>query len=107
LKINYSDAYYYASAIYLNQNKFSEAIKYLNDGIKRGGNRVADLHYNLGYAYMNTNSLNKAEESFINAININPNFLMSYRALAQVYNQLGDSNRAQQVMQMYYQKGGQ
>jgi tetratricopeptide (TPR) repeat protein len=107
LKINYSDAYYYASAIYLNQNKFTEAIKYLNDGIKRGGNRVADLHYNLGYAYMNTNSLNKAEESFINAININPNFLMSYRALAQVYDQLGDSNRAQQVMQMYYQKGGQ
>ncbi|MFN9582352.1 MAG: tetratricopeptide repeat protein [Bacteroidota bacterium] len=106
-KFNYTDAYYYAGATLLGQNDFIGCIPYFENGIKRGGNGIAEMHYNLGYAYLNTNNNKKAEQNFIDALNINDKMLMAYKALAETYNRMGRQDAAQSVMQRYYQLGGQ
>lgn len=106
-KFNYTDAYYYAGATLLNQNDFLASIPYFENGIKRGGNGIPEMYYNLGYAYLNTNNNKKAEENFIAALNMNDKMLMAYKALAETYNRMGRQDAAQSVMQRYYQLGGQ
>jgi Tfp pilus assembly protein PilF len=106
-KFNYTDAYYYAGATMLNQNDFLGSIPYLENGIKRGGNGIPEMYYNLGYAYLNTNNNKKAEENFIAALNLNDKMLMAYKALAETYNRMGRQDAAQSVMHRYYQLGGQ
>jgi tetratricopeptide (TPR) repeat protein len=107
LKVNYSDPYYYASAILLNQTDYYGAIKYLERGIKNGGNRVPEFYYNLAYAYANTNSLKKAEENLLLCLGINDRYAQAYQLLGNVYQQMGKTNEAQQCMQRYQMLTGQ
>lgn len=107
LKVNYSDPYYYASAILLNQTDYYGAIKYLERGIKNGGNRVPEFYYNLAFAYANTNSLKKAEENLLLCLGINDRYAQAYQLLGNVYQQMGKTNEAQQCMQRYQMLTGQ
>jgi tetratricopeptide (TPR) repeat protein len=102
-KINYSDPYYYAAALFLNKRDFYGAINYLERGIKYGGKSVAEFHYNLAFAYLNTNSTKKAEEYVINAITLNNNFAQAYQLLAQIYQAQGRQADANQIKQQYKQ----
>jgi tetratricopeptide (TPR) repeat protein len=106
LKYNFTDAYYYAAAVYMNQNDFRSAIPILENSIKRGGSGVPQIYYNLGIAYLNTSSFKKAEEQLINCLSLDPNFLQAYKALAQVFSSTSRPEQAQQCMQRYQQLGG-
>lgn len=106
-KFNYADAYYYSGMSLYQKGDWSGGIKYLEMAVKRGGSSVPDLYYSIGLGYYNTGSYKKAEDNVILTLTYNPNYLMGYRLLAEIYNKQGKTQEAQMVMQRYQQLGGQ
>ncbi len=105
-KFNYTDAYYYLSRIEFAKNNIQGGIKYLEQALKRGGNRAPQIYYDLGTAYYNLGSYNKAEENLKLCLTINPNYTMGYRILAEVFTKQGKTQEAQFCMQEYQRLGG-
>lgn len=103
IKVNYADGYYYASAVLLGQRDFYGAIPYLERGIKNGGKSVPEFYYNLAYAYLNTNNLQKAEQQVLLCLSLNRSFGQAYQLYAQILNAQGRQNDAKQLMQQYSQ----
>ncbi len=107
LKYNFAEGYYFAASVYMARKDYNRAITYMENAVKRGGNGIPEIYYNLGVCYLYTGLNKKAEENFINCLTLSPNFAMGYRALAEAFSKQGKNNEAQQCMQKYQQLGGQ
>lgn len=106
LKVNYADAYFYSAKTEFARNNLSAGIKYLETAVKKGGNGVPQIYYELGYAYYNMGSMKKAEDNLILCLTLNPNNATGYRLLAEVFTKQNKTQQAQQCMQKYYELGG-
>jgi tetratricopeptide (TPR) repeat protein len=106
LKYNFTDAYYYSARIEFAKNNLQGGIKYLEQSLKRGGNGVAQIYYELGTAYYNTGSYTKAEENLKLNLTLNPNNAMAYRVLSEVFTKQGKTREAEFCIQKYRELGG-
>lgn len=80
-------AYNNLALIYIQDGTYSEAIPLLEKGIQQK-NDVVFFHNNLGIAYEGTGDLFKAEESFQEALNINPGYEKALVNLERVQSKL-------------------
>jgi Tfp pilus assembly protein PilF len=64
---------------------------------------VPEFYYNLAYAYLNTNNLQKAEQQVLLCLSLNRSFGQAYQLYAQILNAQGRQNDAKQLMQQYSQ----
>jgi tetratricopeptide (TPR) repeat protein len=106
LKFNYTDAYFYSAKTEFARNNNVEGIKYLENAVKRGGNNVPQVYYELGLAYFKLNSNVKAEDNLRLCLSLDPNNAMAYRVLSEVFNKQNKAQEAQFCMQKYYELGG-
>jgi len=106
LKFNYAEGYYYEANCYMAMQDYNKAISLMETAIKRGGNGIPELYYNLGVCYLYTGLYKKAEDNFISCLTLSPNLAMGYRALAEAFSKQGKNNEAQQCMAKYQQLGG-
>lgn len=107
IKFNFAEGYYYAASCYMMMREYNKAINLLENAIKRGGNGIPEVYYNLGACYLTLGMNKKAEENFILCLTLSPNLAMGYRALAEAFQKQGKMNEAQQCMQKYRELGGQ
>lgn len=105
-KFNYTDAYFHAAGLEYTRANWGGAITHFEHALKRGGSNIPQIYYYLGLAYMNNNSLKKAEDNLIMSVTLDDKNAMAFRALAQVFNKEGKTQEAQQCMQRYQQLGG-
>lgn len=105
-KFNYTDAYFHAAGLEYTRGNWGGAIIHFEHALKRGGSNIPQIYYYLGLAYMNNNSLKKAEDNLIMSVTLDEKNAMAFRALAQVFNKEGKTQEAQQCMQRYQQLGG-
>ena len=89
------------------QQDYNHAITLMENAIKRGGNGIPEIYYNLGVCYLYSGMYKKAEENFINTLSLSPNLAMGYRALAEAFAKQNKNSEAQQCMERYRQLGGQ
>jgi tetratricopeptide (TPR) repeat protein len=59
---------------------------------------VAEVHYNLGYVYMQKKDWPSAEAAYLKAIEVRPGYGEAYTALARVYRESGQPAKASEVM---------
>lgn len=107
IKFNFAEGYYYAASCYMMMREYNKAITLLENAVKRGGNGIPEVYYNLGACYLTLGMNKKAEENFILCLTLSPNLAMGYRALAEAFQKQGKMNEAQQCMQKYKELGGQ
>ncbi len=85
---------------YFELNKYAEAEYYFLQVIKRGS--ADDVHRswnNLGVAYLRQSKLEKALEAFNTSLAFNPNYPNTYGALSEVYQKMGNKEKAQEFLQ--------
>ena len=80
--------------------EWENIIKLLNYQIKDVQHFLAVAHHNLGIIHAGRKEFKKAEELFLKAVEIEPDYAMAYYNLAVVYKKLDDAEKAQE----YYQK---
>lgn len=99
---NYASAYNHIGAVYLAQQKYDDAIKATRKAIDKD-RAFADAFYNLGLAYLglyaqsgykDTGKRDQAESLFKRATEINPKLPDVHAALAQLYLDKGDTEKA-------------
>jgi tetratricopeptide (TPR) repeat protein len=78
--------------------EWQNIIKLLNAQIKDVENFLATAHHNLGIIHAGRRELQKAEELFLKAIAINPDYAMAYYNLAIVYKNLNDIPKAKEFL---------
>jgi tetratricopeptide (TPR) repeat protein len=105
-KYNYTDAYFYSAKAEYARNNISAGIKYLENSVKRGGNGVPQIYYELGLGYFNLGSYAKAEENLKLCLTLDPNNAMGYRLLSEVFSKQNKKQEAQFCMQKYQELGG-
>ncbi len=106
LKYNYTDAYFYSAKVEFARNNISGGIKFLENAVKRGGNSVPQIYYELGLAYYKNGSYAKAEENLKLCLTMEPKNAMGYRLLSEVFTKENKTQEAQFCMQKYYELGG-
>jgi tetratricopeptide (TPR) repeat protein len=106
LKYNYTDAYFYAAKTEFARNNTSAGIRYLENSVKRGGNGVPQIYYELGMAYYNTGSYTKSLDNLQLCLTIDPNNKEAYRLLSAVFTKQNKPQQAQACMRRYYELGG-
>jgi tetratricopeptide (TPR) repeat protein len=106
LKYNFTDAYFYSAKTEYARNNIAGGIKYLENSIKRGGNGVPQIYYELGLGYYNLGSFAKAEENLKMCLTLDPNNATGYRLLAEVFKKENKNQEAQFCMQKYQELGG-
>jgi tetratricopeptide (TPR) repeat protein len=105
-KYNYADAYFFSAKVEFTRNNISGGIKYLETAIKRGGNGIPQIYYELGMAYYKTGSFKKAEDNLKLCLSYDPRNAMGYRLLSEVFAKENKTEEAQFCMQKYYELGG-
>lgn len=106
LKINYTDAYYYLAKLELSRNNPDAGVKYLETALKKGGNGVAQIYFELGDAYYKTRRFTKAEETLQMFLTLQPNNANGYGLLANIYATQGKNREAEYCKQRYLELGG-
>jgi tetratricopeptide (TPR) repeat protein len=101
------------------RERFGKAIKYYKKALALGGDNLAPVYTNLGYAYCNVKMYPKAMESFSQALALDPNIfepkgtsgsLLQHRStadpgtlyflVAKSYAKLGDAERAARYLKL-------
>lgn len=99
---NYASAYNHVGSVYLAQQKYDNAIQFFRKAIDKD-RAFADAFYNLGLAYLglyaqsgykDTGKRDQAEMLFKRATEINPRLPDVHAALAQLYLDKGDVEKA-------------
>ncbi|HUT54086.1 MAG TPA: tetratricopeptide repeat protein [bacterium] len=80
--------------------EWQNIVKLLNIQIKDVQHFLAIAHHNLGIIHAGRKDFNKAEELFLKALEIDPDYAMAHYNLAVVYKKLDLPDKAKQ----YYQK---
>lgn len=86
------------AVILLQEEKYSEAIRILK-GVSGKTSKFSAPYINLGIAYERTNELEKAEENFKHALEINKLHPVAQNELGMVYRRTGRYTEAQQLYQ--------
>ena len=84
---------YHESSVLIREEKYSDAIKLLNELIAEDPDNPR-YHYKLGEAYYGLGELEKALQEEQEAIRINPDMSLAYVILGQVYEQQGNTENA-------------
>lgn len=86
-------------ALYINQNRYHDAVKVLNEAISDVNN--SQPHYawgNLGWAYFENQHYDKAEKALKRAVQLQPRFCVGYYRLGQTYVALKNYEQAEQAV---------
>lgn len=78
----------YLGLTYLKQEKFREAIHYLEKVVKKGNPQYKD-YWNLGFCYDRADNLEKAKEAYMHAMRMKPDVKELRENLALVYIKIG------------------
>lgn len=89
----------------LNSGKAPEAIQSFSKALEIASESMPALN-GLGYAYAQTGQIDNAIQVFEYLREQNPQYVQVYQILAQLYNQKGNTQMAQQYMQIYQQYSG-
>ncbi len=104
-KINLSQGYALLGDIYMNMQRFNDAVDAYYGFIRyRGHNPV--IYNQIGKAYLAMNLPQKAIEEFKKAIQLNDKFAEAYQNIAFAYSKIGDNANATKYMNMAKQAAG-
>ena len=82
------------SAIYYNQNKFTEARNIYNKLLQIDPSSSPVYYHNVGQCLFNEGKYPEAADFFLKVIEIRPYYINTYFSLGQVYEKLGESEKA-------------
>lgn len=88
---NYSEAKIGLAKVFIQQNKYIEAVKLLQEIVASGPSALAQ--YQLAIAYFELSEYTKSEYAFKQAITINPAFVAAHVQLNEMLWQLGDTQQ--------------
>ena len=98
---NNAEAYFLLSRIYGYDDAKEE--EYLQMAIKKNG-FLTDAYNNLGVIYLDQNKYDLAEQAFLKAVEIDPEFKTGYMNLGVVYDRKNDLQRAVEMYKTVLQK---
>lgn len=84
---------YHESSVLIREEKYSDAIRILEELIAEDANN-SRYHYKLGEAYYGLGELEKAQQEEQEAIKLNPDMTLAYITLGQIYSQQGNTENA-------------
>jgi len=90
----------------LQRNDINGALETFRRNVELNDDNYMSYYWS-AMAYRQQNNLSQAAESAVKALEIAPQFRGGYQLLAEIYQQMGDNNRAAQVMQYLQQLPGQ
>jgi tetratricopeptide (TPR) repeat protein len=82
----------------LNQQRYAEALEVLESAL-RLKSTWRELHFNSGYACVQLARYDEAIRHFRDAVNCDPNYVLSYTALAELLSRRGENDEARQLLQ--------
>lgn len=104
LKPTSSYAYNNRASVYIILGRYEEALKDLNTAVSITGN-YTDAYYNLGYVYFMLKKYDIAIKHFEYALNLNPAYIDIYNYLSYSYNELGNFQKAKELVDLMRTKG--
>lgn len=101
IKPDYLAAVANLGVVYFKQNNFSKAIEFYSQELNKfppagAGSPAtfADMHFNLGAAYLNSGQISLGQKNLESAVTINPDHFLAHFHLGRVYSNLKNFERA-------------
>ena len=95
----YSEAHVNKAAVYMDQQKWADAIAESNLAVRNIFYRTPEYAwYNMGLSYYNSGELEKAIESYSKAVGANPSYAQAWYSMGMAYEKM---NRTKDAIQAY------
>lgn len=101
---DYLDTYYNLALVYFHRETYDQAEKYFLEFAKRQKEPAPDVWSNLGYMADLQNKPETALQYFQQALNIDPEFSLTYYNLGEFHLKQGQLEEAERMFQIYQQK---